>query len=292
VELTRERVRQGLTNELDLSRAQAQVATTTAEIPALETAVSQAIHRLGVLLGDRPTALAGELSKGAAMPGVPDEVPVGLPSELLRRRPDVRRAERQIASATARVGVATADLFPKFTLNGSVGLQSIQPGDFASWGSRYYSIGPSISWPIFDAGRIKGRIHVQEARQEQAVLAYREVVLGALKDVEDALVAYGKAQERVAALRDAVRAEEKAVRIAKDLYAQGLADFLTVLDAERSLYASEDALASGEGSVATSLVTLYKALGGGWQVEDVRQSIPPTGKFEEVSGGPGAKERQ
>ncbi|HZZ41494.1 MAG TPA: efflux transporter outer membrane subunit [Tepidisphaeraceae bacterium] len=280
VELTRELARQGLTNELDLSRAQAQVATTASQVPGLETDVSQAIHRLSVLLGERPTALAEELTKEGDLPGVPDEVPVGLPSELLRRRLDVRRAERMIAVATARVGMATADLFPKFTLNGSVGLQSLQPGDLASWDSRFYSIGPGISWPIFDAGKIHNQIHVQEAREDQAILAYRQVVLTALKEVEDALVAYDKTQQRVAALRDAVEAERKAVRISNDLYKQGLTDFLSVLDAERTLYASEDGLAAGEGEIATSLVALYKALGGGWEID--RQNRSLTSQIEEV----------
>jgi len=285
VDLTRERVNRGLTNELDLSRAQAQVATTTAQIPGLETAASRAIHRLGVLMGRRPTALAAELTNEAPPPAVPDRVPVGLPSELLRRRADVRRAERRIAAATARVGVAAADLFPKFTLNGSVGLQALEPGDLAEWASRYYSLGPGLTWPVFDAGRVRNRVHVQEARVDQAVEAYRQAVLAALRDVEDALVAYGKAEERVAALRQAVAAEEKAVRVARDLYSRGLADFLTVLDAQRSLYASEDALAAGEGEVTTSLVTLYKALGGGWEVEEVRRMTPPAAQVETASAG-------
>jgi multidrug efflux system outer membrane protein len=269
VELVNERIRQGLTNELDLARAQAEVATTTAQIPGLETGVSQAGHRLNVLLGDGPMALSGELAK-ESLPKAPDEVPVGLPSELLKRRADIRQAQWRIASATARVGAAVADQFPRFTINGSAGLQSLQAGDLVNWGSRYYSIGPGISWPVFDAGRTRNQVRVEQARVEQAVLMYRQVVLNALKDVEDALVGYRKARERMAALRESVAAEEKALRIARDLYIQGVTDFLSVLDAQRTLFAAEDALASGEGEVDTSLVALYKALGGGWELEEVR----------------------
>jgi NodT family efflux transporter outer membrane factor (OMF) lipoprotein len=192
-------------------------------------------------------------------------VPVGLPSDLLRRRPDVRRAERQLAAATARIGVAVADLFPKLSLTGSLGLQSVNLADLPQGASRFWSIGPTLSWPIFDAGRIRANIAVQDARTEQQLSTYEQAVLKALEDVENALVAYSREQMRRVKLADAVAANQQAVALANELYRTGLGTFLNVLDSQRALFASQSDLAQSEATIATDIVALYKALGGGWE---------------------------
>jgi NodT family efflux transporter outer membrane factor (OMF) lipoprotein len=265
LEITRVRFQAGLANYLQVSQAEAQVNTTAAEIPALEALSKQAAHRLDVLLGIQPGVLSAELSTDAPIPALPPQAHVGLPSELLRRRPDIRRAERQLAAANAEVGVATADLYPKFSLSGVFGVTSISASDWFSAPSRFWSIGPTIRWPIFDAGRIRANIEVRNARQEQALTQYEKTVLTAFEDVENALVSYAKEQLRYRSLMDAVVANRRALALADELYKNGLVDFLNVLDSQRSLYAAEDDLTRSEATMATNLVALYKALGGGWE---------------------------
>jgi multidrug efflux system outer membrane protein len=192
-------------------------------------------------------------------------VPVGLPAELLRRRPDIRRAERQLAAATARIGVAEADLYPKLSLTGSIGLESLQLADLARGASRFWAVGPTLSWPIFDAGKIRANIAVQDARTDQQFSTYRQTVLTALEDVENALVAYSWEQARRTQLAKAVEANRRAVALATDLYRNGLGTFLNVLDSERALFASQSDLAQSAATVSTDVVALYKALGGGWE---------------------------
>lgn len=264
LDLVQSRFDAGLTNELDVKTAEALLATTHSFVPTLESNMTRSIHRLGVLLGLEPAALKSELSAAASLPVAPPEVLVGLPSDLLRRRPDVRYAERSLAAATARIGVATADLFPKFSLTGSFigadnALEGIQLNSNQTW-----SIGPSVRWPLFDAGRIRANINIQNARQEQSLIAYEKAVMTALEEVENALVSYAKEQNRLVALETAVEANRKALDIANELYTQGLVNFLHVLDAERSLFSSEDQRIQCKSSVLKNLVSLYKALGGGW----------------------------
>ncbi len=266
--VTRRQFEAGLktATELDVARAQALVSTTESQIPTLETNQRQTAHALAVLLGKEPNALMQELGQTKPIPAaVIPEIPIGLPSDLLRRRPDIRRSERQLAAATARIGVATADLFPKFSLTGSLGLESSQFKSIANYGSRFWSIGPSVSWPIFDAGRIRANIRVQDALQEQAVIAYEAAVLNSLAEVEDSLIAYGREQVRRKSLTDAVEADRRAVTLATQRYTAGLTDFLSVLDAERSLYAAQDQLVQSDRFVSEDLVAVYKALGGGWE---------------------------
>jgi len=265
LELTRSKFVAGIATDLDVARAEAQVTTTESEIPTLQTEIQQAIHRLGVLLDRNPAALEEELSPAASLPVGPPAIPPGLPSELLRRRPDVRQAERQLAASTANIGVAKADLFPKFSLTSTLGLESLQLKTFANSPSAFWSIGPSVTWRIFDFGQIWANVHVQEARQEEARIQYRQAVLQALSDVEDALVAYNQEQARRQSLRQAVDANRRAVDLAKQLNTAGVVDFLNVLTAQLSLYQSQDQLAQSEQTVSTNLVALYKALGGGWQ---------------------------
>jgi outer membrane protein, multidrug efflux system len=265
LELTRARFEAGLTNQLDVVQATSQLATTQAQVPALETPLKQGIHRLGVLLGLVPGALRPELSQEAPIPPVPPEVPVGLPSDLLRRRPDIRRAERQVTAATARIGVAVADLFPKLSLTGALGLQSNLLADLALGSSRFWSIGPTLSWPIFDAGRIRTNIAVQGAREEQRLAQYEQAVLTSLEEVENALVAYSREQVRRDKLAEGVEANQQAVALANELYTRGLGDFLNVLESQRSLFASQSDLVQSEATVSANVVALYKALGGGWE---------------------------
>jgi NodT family efflux transporter outer membrane factor (OMF) lipoprotein len=194
-------------------------------------------------------------------------VPVGLPSDLIRRRPDIRRAEAQLHAATANIGVATAALFPQFSLTGSAGFLSSDITSLANFTSRFWSYGPSVTWPIFTAGRIRWNIELQKAIKAQDLAAYEQTILNALKDVETALVAYAKDQERIRSLVVAVENNRKAVDLSTKLYIVGKSDFLNVLVAQRSLNTSEDALVQSTRSLATDLIALYKALGGGWEKE-------------------------
>ena len=263
--ITRDRFEKGLASDLDVQQASTVLANTRAEVPTLERSSAASIHRLEVLLGRQPGMLEPELARAAPIPAQPPLVPVGLPSELLLRRPDVRRAERQLAAATANIGVAKADLFPKFYLTGSAGYESISASDWFAGASRLWSVGPTVQWRIFDAGRIRARVKAQDARQEEALASYEQTVLTAFEEVENGLVAYAKEQTRRRSLQEAVTSSQKSLDTANKLYANGLADFLRVLDAERSLYQAQDALAQSDRTVSANLVSLYKALGGGWE---------------------------
>jgi outer membrane protein, multidrug efflux system len=266
LELTRIRFQAGLTSDLEVAQAEAQASTTMAQIPTLESALKQAAYSLDLLLGLSPGALWNDLANETTIPSLPPEVLVGLPSDLLRRRPDIRFAERQLAASTAQIGAAMADLFPKFSLTGAAGLQSISASDWFTGRSRYWSIGPTISWPIFDAGRIRANIEVRNAQQEQSLTQYEKTVLAAFGDVEKSLVNYSREQARQQALTNAVASNRRAVEMANELYVRGLNDFLNVLDTQRSLYATENDLAQSEAAMASNLVALYKALGGGWEI--------------------------
>jgi multidrug efflux system outer membrane protein len=280
VSLTRQRHGAGFVPELDVANAEAQAATTESGIPSLETASQQTIYSLSILLGREPATLVNELSTEEPIPLTPPVIPIGLPSELLRRRPDIRIAEEQLHSATAQIGVATADLFPKFSLNGDISLQAGKFKPLGNWSSSVWSFGPTIDWPIFAGGSILANIEVQNAVQQQAILTYKQSILTALQDVENALIAYSNEQARRTALAEAVVANRKALDLSTDLYRQGLTEFLNVLNAERSLLGVEDALAQSEAAVAIDLATLYKALGGGWEInplvpEMIRATTPP-----------------
>lgn len=265
LDLTRRLFAAGLAPELDVQRAVSQVATTAATIPLMEQQRQQAMHALGTLVGEPPMSLRHELAPESPIPQPPPEVAVGLPSDLLRRRPDVARAERIVAAATAEIGVAMRDLYPRFFLLGMAGLQSIAASDLFTWESRAASVGPRIVWPVFQGGRIRATVELRNAEQEAALASYRSTVLQAFEDVEDALAAFAGAQESRAQLGDAVSANEHAVDLARRAYAQGLTDFLTVLVAQQNLFISQDALAQQERDVAIDLVALYKAIGGGWE---------------------------
>jgi NodT family efflux transporter outer membrane factor (OMF) lipoprotein len=265
MEIAQARFQGGLTSELDVSRAAALLAGVQSQIPALQQRETFAMHRLALLLGQAPGALTEELSQARPIPAKPPRVPVGLPSDLLRRRPDVRRAERQLAAATARIGVETAELFPRFSLTGNLGLQSIDTGTFLNGDSRYFAAGPILQWRLLDFGRIRSRIEAQDARQGQALAAYEKTILSALREVEDALDAYTRQQGRQQAIAEQVQQEQRSVETASALYAQGRINFLDVIDAQRSLYAARQQLVQSQQAVITNLIALYKGLGGGWQ---------------------------
>jgi len=265
LDLTNQKFKAGLASRLDVAQVEALVATTEAQLPQVEAQVRQQIHALGTLLAVDPGALTHELLPPANIPLGPTQIPPGIPSDLLRRRPDIRRSERQLAAATANVGVAVADLFPRFSLTGSLGLESSKFKNTFNYGSKFYSIGPSVSWPILDFGRIRSNIDVQNALQQQAYLTYQKTVLTGLQEVDDALVTYAKEQDRRQALQAAVDADQRAVDLAKDLWRNGLTDFLQVLTAEQNLFVVQNQLAQSQTAVSTDLVALYKALGGGWE---------------------------
>ena len=263
--ITRARLSAGLTTEFDVTRAEAQLATTESQIPSLEASLRRTLHRLAVLLGREPGALVELLSPEAPIPAPPPQVQVGLPSDLLRRRPDVRRAERELAAATALIGVAEADLFPRFSLTGFFGLQTRHFDDLADWSSRIWSIGPRVRWPIFDAGRIRSNIQVQNEREILALTRYEKALLTALEDVENALVSYGREDVRRRSLATAASANARALETVHGLYRAGLTEYLQVLDVQRSLYVTQTLLVQSEAALSSNLVALYKALGGGWE---------------------------
>ncbi len=277
LDLTRRLFNAGLAPELDVQRAAAQVATTASTIPLLEQQAAQAMHVLSVLIGQPPMALEQELAAVGPIPKPPAQVAVGLPSELLLRRPDVARSERQLASQTAQIGVAARDLFPRFFISGAASLQSVRGSDFFDWESRLLSLGPSVSWPIFEGGRIRANIALQTAAQQELLSAYEGVMLQAFQDVEDALVAFSHEQATRAQLEEAVRANQRAAELARNLYGQGLTDFLTVLVAEQSVFTSQDTLAQTERDVALELVALYKAVGGGWEAAETAREVADSG---------------
>ncbi len=267
LELANARLEAGLGTELDTARAEGLLAVNAAQRPALERFAKQAVYRLGVLLGKDPGALASELETPGAIPFAPPEIPLTLPSELLSRRPDLRRAERDLAAATARIGVAKADLFPRFLIMGSLGRRSEDVADLSSGISQFWNLLPVVRWPIFSGGRIRANIRVQDARHEQALRQYEKAVLTALEEVENALSSHTRELRRQESLRASVAANRRALELAMERYTSGLESFLSVLDAERSVYAAEDQLVQSERNAVVSLIAVYKSLGGGWSFD-------------------------
>ncbi len=286
--LVRERERVGLVPTLDIRQAELNLATTESVVPQLEAERVAAINRLSVLLGEPPGALHAELEAVKAIPGPPEQAPVGLPAELVRKRPDLRRAERDLAARTARIGVATAELYPRFSLNGTYAYATVTGDQFDS-GHKTWSFGPFFTWNLFDGGRVRGLIRVQDAKAEQALVNYERTLLSALEDVENAMTGFAQERVRREALERSVIAAQESVRLVKILYFQGLTNFQNVLDMERSLFRQQDLLADSEGRVSLNLVRLYRALGGGWDpnapVGPVRNLLAP-GTEPDTETGP------
>lgn len=267
LQLTQQRATGGVTTDLDVANAAAQVRTTAAQIPPLEQQVSALINAISLLLGQPPNALQAELIGAKPVPPVPPRVPVGLPSELARRRPDIRQAEAQLHAATADIGVAVADFYPSVKLTGSVGLQSLQPWQMFNLNARDYAAGPGITIPIFRGGELTATLDLRKAQQEEAAISYQRTVLGAWHEVDNALTAYQTEQARRDQLVQAVAQNQRALGLAQSRYQEGVADFLQVLTAQQNLLATQQQLADATTNVSANLVALYKALGGGWETQ-------------------------
>lgn len=270
LDLTRARESAGLAPALDVARSEAQVETTAATVPALEASARASIHRLAVLAGEFPGGLATELAAEAPIPVAPVEVAVGLPLDVVRRRPDVRGAERELARETALAAQATAELYPRLTLSASFGQEARTASDLFDASSNAWSIGGGLLAPLFRGGALRANLRAQEARRAQAALRWKGVVLDALREVEDALANVARERERAARLASAVDAGRRAHVLARDLNAQGLVDFFDVLDAQRALLASESELARSQEAVTAQTIALYKALGGAPELDDER----------------------
>lgn len=262
--LTQVRQQAGLASMLEVAQAQSLAANTEALVPTYETSVNQSIHALGVLLGRAPAALSLRLAQSGRIPEPSSKIIVDLPSELLKRRPDIRRAERQMALANAAIGVATAELYPKINLAAFLGVQNMRITDITPIG-KSWSAASTLTMPIFNWGKLNANIKSKKAQYEQAYLTYQSTVLTAFKEVEDALVAYANEQERHKALIQAVEANRLAVQLAVESYQRGLTSFLNVLESQQTLYQAESNLVASEALISNNLVALYKSLGGGWQ---------------------------
>lgn len=273
-DLAQARFLAGLSDELAVHQARYNLESTRAKIPTLRTGLEEALNRLAVLLGEHPGTIHKTLEEAGPIPVTPLKVAVGVPADTLRRRPDIHQAERKLAAQTARIGVATAELYPKFTLSGSIGLESLSSGNLFSSAARTLGVSPGFSWRLFEAGAIRRNIEVKSALQEQALIRYESAVLHALEEVENALVAYAEEQQRRTALQEATGAAQRAEKLAQDKYQAGLIDFNEVLDAQRSLLSLQDQLAQSDGAITSNLIRLYKALGGGWA------AMTPEGGFE------------
>lgn len=273
LEVNEARANAGVLSDYDVSTSRAQVASFEAVIPPLQRTEAAAIFRISVLTGQAPGALQTELAPTDGIPMSLPVIPVGLPSELLRRRPDIRAAERRIAAQTARIGVATADLFPRFSLTGSFGSQDTHQKQFLDSSRLFYSIGPAVSWNVFDAGRIRNNIRVQNEVQNQTISAYEQQILLAMEEVENAVTAYSRNVDRREALGRAVDAQRRAVQNVTNLFTGGLGDPLNILIAQRDQFNYELQLVATETELSANLVSLYKALGGGW--ENFREAPAP-----------------
>ena len=275
----------GTVTQLDVEQARTSLLNTQATIPPLETQLRQARDALSVLLGMPPSDLSDFLGASSGIPVSPPQVIVGIPVDLLRRRPDIRSAELQAAAQSSQIGVAKADLFPAFSLTGnflfvstSVGTASLS--DMFKWGSRQVQAGPTVQWNIFNYGQITNNVRVQDAKLQALLLTYQNAVLSAQQDVEDNLVAFLRNQDRARILAQSVTSAQIAVTIAIRQYREGITDFTTVLTAQQALLNQQDSLASTLGTISTSLVGVYRALGGGWEIREGQELIPPAIKAE------------
>jgi NodT family efflux transporter outer membrane factor (OMF) lipoprotein len=280
LEIAEAKLQLGIAAQLDVDQAKTILNNTLASIPALETQVRQEEHALGVLLGLPPGHLTDLVPETAEIPVSGPLVVAGIPADLLRRRPDVRSAEYQAAAQCALIGVAKADLYPAFSLNGTFGFLSsdvgnFELGDMFEWKSRMVQAGPSFQWNIFNYGRITNNVRLQDARLQGRLIAYQNTVLTAQREVEDSLVAFLKAQDRAEFLARSTSFAKSALDLAVVQYQQGAKDFLTVLTAQLALLNAQDNLASTLGDISTSLVGVYKALGGGWEIREGKDLLPP-----------------
>ncbi len=274
--LVKDRRAAELASDLEVAQAELNLYTTESSVPQRRQELAQAVHALGVLIGERPSAVWPELAQAKPIPQPPAEVLVGLPTELLRQRPDVRSAERTLAAQTARIGVATAELYPRFSLSGFFGLQTIGTSDFFNWESRAFSIGPTVQWNLFDGGRVRSRIQLEDARTQEALFTYEQTVLDALREVEDNMVFYMQEKDRRESLRRSAEAAAKSVELVNTLYVTGLTDFQNVQDQESRKAQQDDQFFQSEGQVASFLIGIYRSLGGGWAPASAQPAPPAT----------------
>ncbi|AZE45876.1 Efflux transport system, outer membrane factor (OMF) lipoprotein [Pseudomonas chlororaphis] len=265
LKLSQLRLADGVATDLDVAEAAAQVATIESQLPALQQRQAQLINALSLLMGEPPQALHAELAADAPVPQTPRQVAIGLPSQLAERRPDIRQAEARLHAATASIGVARGDFYPRITLSGNFGSQAMQLSDFGSWGSRQFGIGPQFSLPLFDGGRLRGMLHLREAQQQEAAVAYQQTVLRAWHEIDDQLTRYNSSQLRRDSLAEAVRQNQIALRTAQQQYVEGVVDFVNVLTVQGALLATQEQLVESSTGVSLAMVGLYKALGGGWE---------------------------
>ncbi|SDH13462.1 efflux transporter outer membrane subunit [Paraburkholderia phenazinium] len=263
--LTQVRVHEGVTTDLDVANASAQAASIESLIPTLEARCETTINAIGVLLGEEPGALQKTLGEPHDVPELPAQVPIGFPSELVQRRPDIRKAEADLHAATASIGMAKADFYPRISLNGSAGFQSLQLSSLANWASGQFVVGPSITMPIFEGGRLKGTLHLREAQQQEAAIVYQRTVLEAWREVDDALVVYDAEQQRRDRLTAVVALNQRALSVAQQRYKAGALDYLDVLNVQKQLLDGQSKLEQSKATAAANLITLCKALGGGWE---------------------------
>jgi outer membrane protein, multidrug efflux system len=263
--LTDWRWQAGLTSKLDAEQALTSAEQLRAQIPTLKNQIAQTQHQLALLLGVAPASLNAQLNKVLPIPNAALKIAVGVPADVLRQRPDIRQAERELAAQTAQIGVATAALYPKLALSGSIGLEAIKASNFFTTAGLVDSLLGKLTFPIFNAGAIRQNINVQNAKQEQALANYESAVLTALKDVENALVGLVQEQQRLQDLNHAMQASERAMKLAQQQYSSGLIDFQNVQQTQRSLLSLQDQYASSQGQISTYMISLYKALGGGWK---------------------------
>ena len=265
LELTQSQQKNGLAPQTDVENARAQLNSLRAQLPQYQAQIHQAMNGLAVLTGRVPGALDSELMASKPLPALPKAVPVGVPSQLARRRPDVRQAEASLHAATANIGVSVAELFPSLSLTGQFGMRNSDASYLDNWSSHFYSFGPSVTIPIFQGGRLVSSVKLARAQQASAALGYRQTVLTALQDVENALVSYRSDQQQVEGLDDTVDALQNAFKLASDSYGQGLSTFIEALDAQRQLAQAQQQAEQARVQSSLDLVALYKALGGGWE---------------------------
>lgn len=269
--LTEKRVREGVTTDLDVDNAAAQAESIQSLIPTLESRCDTSINAIGLLLAKEPGELRSMLAEPQDVPALPERVPIGIPSELVERRPDIRKAEAQLHAATASIGMAKADFYPRISLNGSAGFQSLQLSNLTNWESGQYVVGPSITLPIFQGGRLVGTLHLREAQQQEAAILYQRTVLDAWREVDDALVVYDAEQRRRDRLKKVVTLNQNALSIARQRYKEGAVDFLNVLNVQKQLLDAQSSLEESQANAAANLITLCKVLGGGWETTYAKQ---------------------
>ncbi len=285
VALTRSRFDNGVTTRLDVANAEAQASSIEASIPAVEADRDTQINALSQLLALHPHALETELRSNGNLPARPKVVAVGVPSELLLRRPDIQQAEDELHAATAEIGVAKADFFPRISLNGSLSSQTFQLSSFGSWGSHQFSVGPSITLPFFQGGRLRGTLELRKAEQQEAAIRYQQVVLAAWHEVDDALINYKAEERRRDSLARNVEQNELALSVGRRRYREGAIDFLNVLSVQRSLLEAKSGAIRSNMTASFNLIKLFKALGGGWQSQFPDQTATSGMTPAALSGG-------